>query len=393
MKNLLTFCVAALMLVGYQIFAGNVDDYYKVITEKGVDPKIFVREKLELYDLILFDDALHSAAEPFDFYRDYLETYPETVDYVFLEVVPINVQPEIDSFLNHEEMDIRILQKVFQADFGYGWMYQTYLDLFTTIWQINRELPEGEKIRIIGVDQPVYWEGLHNREDYNLFQKSLTGRDYFMYKIIMENLKGFKEGLKGLYLTNTRHAYKGIKNASGNFYWNTGTFFHQWHPGKTYSVRIHNVSLYIEMVYENKENTSTEGLDRMEYKWVRMDDGKWDEAFARNNNLPVAFDMEGNAFGQTAYIGNHMADAQTGQIMYDAYDGLIFLAPLEELHFSARTDFYFTKQFREELRHRVEIINGYRLPEFLQKQDCATVDEFIEKLSEPVPRSKNTLVK
>ena len=37
---------------------------------------------------------------------------------------------------------------------------------------------------MIGVDQPIYWEGIHSKEQYNIFSESLMARDYFMFKVI-----------------------------------------------------------------------------------------------------------------------------------------------------------------------------------------------------------------
>ena len=67
-----------------------------------------------------------------------------------------------------------------------------------------------------------------------------------------------------------------------------GTFLHRWHPGKTYSLRIHNLSLFIEAERPEGEAAvrTTEGMERMEYHWGRMADGLWDSAFAALGDRP-----------------------------------------------------------------------------------------------------------
>ncbi|MFP4548141.1 MAG: hypothetical protein ACLFQM_08405 [Fidelibacterota bacterium] len=393
MRRFFITVTLALLILANLCFSQTVEDYIKVIEEKGREPVAFITEKLADYDLIIFDDALHASVEPFDFYCDYLKKNPTTIDLVFLEVVPMTATTCIDSFLNNPTKDISLLKPVFQQDFRYGWRYETYLDLFNIVWDINQNLPEGEKIRIIGVDQPIYWEGLHSREDYNLFQQSLSARDYFMYQQILKNMDDFKTGKKGLFLTNTRHAYKGIKNKDGKFHWNSGTFFHQWHPGKTYSVRFHNMILNISAEKKNVKNASMEGLDQLVYKWVRMDEGKWDKAFAENDNNPVAIPFENTIFGQHPYFGNHMANAMPGQTMADAYDALIFTDSLEETKFSAQTNFFYDEEFKQEVARRVRIIHEHDLPEFLQNNEVGSVEEYVEKLAEYVPEKPNPLIK
>ena len=277
----------------------------------------------------------------------------------------------------------------FQDDFsGYGWRYQTYLDLLSAIWDINKTLNVEEKIKVIGVDQPIYWDAIHNRKDYEIFQQSLIARDYFMYKIITQVLKDFGTGQKGIFLTNTRHAYKGVRNRQGNLYWNAATFFNQNHPGKSYSIRIHNVALFIESV-KSTGAVSTEGLDRVSYKWVRMEGGKWDKAFAAMGNKPVAVPLAGNAFGRSGYVGNHMLDVQTGQTMQDAYDAIVFLAPIEELHFSARLNFIFTTEFKKELARRIMITSNNDTSSLFKKNEVANMQEYIEKLGRYEAMSKN----
>ena len=197
----------------------------------------FVNNLLDYVDLLVFDDALHLAKEPFDFYQKLIrnDQFKRKVKYIFIEVFSITSQPHIDKYFNSLIKDNTILLPVLQNDYsGYGWRYKTYLDLLGTIWDVNSQLSESEKIQVICVDQPIYWNGIQTRKDYDLFQQSLVGRDYFMYKIISQTLDNFKSDRKGVFLTNTRHAYKGIKKTNGEFYWNTGTFLHQWHPKKSY---------------------------------------------------------------------------------------------------------------------------------------------------------------
>lgn len=371
----------------------TTEDYFKVIQDQGQPPVRFVQEVLSNYPLIIFDDALHNAYEPFEFYRELLEDSNTNLHYVFLEAFGINSQADIDTFMNAEVEDSTLLLKVFQDSFsGYGWRYQTYYDLMSSIRKLNLERPSGHKIKVISVDQPIYWEGIHTRKEYNTFQESLIGRDYFMYRIILSRMEKFKGEKKGIFLTNTRHAYKGIRNKEGAFYWNTGTFFHQWHKDKTYSIRIHNVTLSRLEKKASQDNQTTDGLSRFEYSWVKMDDGKWDQAFERNENKPVAFSLKNNLFGASAYIGNHMLDAKGGQTMYDAYDALLFLAPLEELHFSAKVDFINTPHFKEELKRRITILEDGNIEAFLSRNDVQSLDEYIEQKLGAAPVTKNTLL-
>ncbi len=393
-KILLTFFIFV-SLNSYAQENKLISNYMEVLDKTGQEPVKFVNNLLDEYDLIVFDDALHLAKEPFDFYQKLIRNnqFKGKVKYIFIEAFSITSQPYIDSYFNSVVKDSTILLPVFQNDYsGYGWRYKTYLDLLGTIWEVNSQLSESEKIQVICIDQPIYWSGIQTRKDYNLFQQSLVGRDYFMYKIITQTLDDFKSGEKGVFLTNTRHAYKGIKKSNGKFYWNTGTFLNQWHPRKSYSIRLHNVNLSIQSKLDSKSNSSTEGLDKVSYSWIRMDNGLWDKAFKENGNVPIAISLEKNIFGKSAYVGNHMLNVADNQTMYDAYDGLIFLAPLEELHFSAEVDFIYTDSFIQELKRRIMLLQEDQLSSFLIENGVDSLDDFIKKLVKYKEPKKNTLV-
>jgi hypothetical protein len=350
---------------------------------------------LNEYDLIIFDDALHSAKEPFDFYQKLVKDsfFKRKVKYIFIELFSIASQKNVDEYLNSSVRDSTLLLPVFQNDYtGLGLRYKTYLDLLSTIWQENKKLPYSERIKVICVDQPIYWEGIKTREDYNIFQKSLIGRDYFMYKVISQTLNNLKSGEKGVFLTNTRHAYKSLKRSNNDLYWNTGTFFNQWHPGKSFSVRIHNVNLFIKARLAIKSLSSTEGLDEISYSWIRLENGLWDKSFKEKGNIPLAFSLKDNIFGKTAYVGNLMLNVADNQTMYDVYDGLICLAPLEEWHFSAKTDFIYTNSFKKELKRRIQLLKGELLDSFLKEEGVSTIDDYIEKLVIFQESKKNALV-
>ncbi len=382
------------IIVGQQI---SLSTFTKTIQEEGEEPIVFVKNKLDKCDLIVFDDALHSALEPFEFYQDLIkeQAIADKLDYLFIEVFNTNSQPYVDKYFNSQKKDSTLLFKVFQDDYsGYGWRYKTYLDLLSTAWDINNGRPDSSKINVVAVSPPIYWEALHTWEDYEIFQNSLNSRDYFMYHLILSKLGRFKNTKKGFFLTNTRHSYKNVKNKDGDLYWNTNTFFNQMNPGKTYSIRIHNVFLSREKLKKNpNDRTSTEGLSEYVYKWVLSENGIWDSAFSANENKPVALDLQNNVFGKSGYLGNHMPEVLDGSTMYHAYDGLIFLKPIDELHFSAQVGFIYTKEFKAELKRRIILLEGDNLANIVRETNAANVDEYIGQITREKPIMKNNLLK
>ena len=401
MKSFVIPVILAGMLVGSPAVAGidpQLQPYLDALATQGRPPVEFVIDRLDEYDLLLFDDGWHTASEPFEFYETLIRSpeFRARARYVFVEVLPVNQQPHVDAYLRSDPEDRTLLYPAFQNDLGgTGWPLESYFRLFHAIHEVNRGLAPDERIRVVAVNAPTYWPGIRTPGDLALFRKSLAGNDYTMYRIILGELDGFESGRRGIFLTNTRHAYKRIKDREGRPFGNTGTFFHERHPGRTYSIRIHNLALSVEREKTADENTpeTTAGMERMVFRWVRMADGLWDSAFDAAGGEPVAVPLEGNAFGGDPYIGNVMHKASPGQTMYDANDAVIFLAPLESLHNTAYVDYIYTPDFKKELARRYRILyTAQQLDDLMERNGVGTLEALIDvesaaRPAAPIPQA------
>lgn len=381
------FSFVFLYLIALNSF-GQQDDlkkFEKAIHKFGTKPMDYVTNRLEKSDLLVFDDGFHSALEPFIFYEDMVKNkvISEKLDFIFIEVFHMDTQDNLDAYFAAPEKDFSLLHEVFQNDYsGYGWPYESYLNLLSVIWDIRQTPSLKNKLQVIAVSPPIYWKAIETRRDYDVFLKTLDSRDYFMYHEINTSMENFKQGKKGVFLTNTRHAYKNIKNKEGETYWNTNTFFNHFNPGRTFSIRFHNLFLSIveKRVGEPSKN-SAEGLENFEFNWVQAANGLWERAFLNNNQLPVGLGLKNNVFGKTPYLGNHALNMQKQTLMSDAYDGLIFLKPVEEMKKSERTAFFITEEFKKELKRRIEILEGEGLSDFLKTNNAGSLEEWIDTFS------------
>ena len=361
----------------------------------GREPIAFVLEKLEGHDLVVLDDALHTLVEPFAFYQRLVREpgFRERARFVFLEGVPLNQQGHIEAYLAAPAEDPPLLYPAFQNSIGGdGFPYATYFDLLRTVYEVNRSLPDSERLRVVAVGSPTYWSEIRTPRDLEVFRQGLDAYDYTMYAMIRSTLGS--DG-KGIFLTNTRHAYQAIRHADGSLYWNATTYFHEREPGRAYSIRFHAPQLVIERLREDTTATrTTHGMERMEYRWDRIEGGAWDRAF-RDHGEPVAVPLEGTAFGEAPYVGNHMLDVAPGQTMADAYDAVIFLAPLEELHQTAFVGSIYTPEFRPELARRLALLNSEEdLAAFIAESGASDLEGAIARAyvahpQEPLPQSQD----
>lgn len=325
----------------------------------GREPIAFVLDQLQSHDLVVFDDGLHTLVEPFEFYQRLVRepAFRERARFVFLEAVPLNQQSHIEAYLAAPAEDARLLYPAFQNSIsGDGFPYATYFDLLRTIHEVNRPLPDSERIRVVAVGSPTFWSDIRTSRDVEVFRQGLDAYDYTMYSMIRSTLES---GGKGIFLTNTRHAYQAIRHADGSLYWNATTYFHEREPGRAFSIHFHAPQLVIESVREDTTAArTTQGLERINYRWDRMEDGAWDRAFRDAGSTPVAVPLAGTAFGRAPYVGNHMLDVAPGQTMANAFDAVIFLAPLQDLHQTAFTGSIYTPEFRTELARRLTLLNS-----------------------------------
>ena len=353
----------------------------KDLSKHGKDPTKYVLDKIHKHDLLVFDDGFHHAEEPFLFYEELVRNpeFSKNLDFIFIEVFHTDAQESLDLFFDAPSKEFSILYEVFQHDYsGYGWPYESYINLLSTIWDVKHQIHEISRLKVIAVSPPIYWEAIQSKKDYDRFLKTLDTRDYFMYHTILMQMENFKKGKKGIFLTNTRHAYKIIYNQSGEPYWNTNAFFDHFYPEKTFSIRFHHLFLSVVKKKEViQEHNTSEGLENFEFSFIQAANGLWEKAFCKNQGLKVGLDFKHTAFGRTPYLGNHSLNIQKNTLMSDAYDGLIFLAPVEKIGKSRRTVFFITESFKLELKRRIEILQGDNLQEFLNASNVTSLGDWI----------------
>ena len=86
------FCMGFLLTASHRVAHAQqpckLESYTEVIRQQGREPVDFCRQLLEKYDLLVFDDALHNAEEPFRFSVPLLQDtlLQQKIKYVFVAV-------------------------------------------------------------------------------------------------------------------------------------------------------------------------------------------------------------------------------------------------------------------------------------------------------------------
>lgn len=383
-------CIIFLSLASVASIASPLDPFVRAV-KTGAEPVKYVLARMDQHPLIIVDDVLHNLKDPWDFYTRLVQDpgFQKRTPTIFLEALCTNAQPSIDAFLNSPQESLSLLAPAFQISYDeYGWRYQTYVDFLRAVRNVNQRLPEEKRLKVVAVSPPVWWNGFSKMDDVSTFRDSLGSRDYAMYQTIRDGLDNFGPGKRGIFLTNTRHAYTGVHKKDGTLFWNTGTFFRKWHPGKSWSLRFHSVTLIIEAEKKVQQGSlgSAAGTDRMVYRLDRIAKGLWDSAFLANGNKPAAFDIRGNAFGKTPYVGNHQLASRAGETMADAYDGVLFFSPLEKQSFAASTNIYVDDAFMAESARRYRVSRSEKeIQDDLASEKVGSVEELVRQVLKPRP--------
>jgi len=356
--------------------------YSSQLAARGEAPEAFVLERLRDHDLIVFDDGVHTSADAFDFYIELVRSreFQELAPVIFLEVLPSNRQAALDAYFSTYPEDPSLLYPAFQDDFG--WPYQSYFDLLHEIYRVNRTLPAGKTIAVKAVSTPSLWGEIRGPADW-AYKVDIAplARDYFMYALIFDGLDGFRSGRKGIFLTNTRHAYTHLKFPDGGPVKSTTGFFNLWRPGRAYSIRIDAPVLVIRAHKAAAGGAKTAaGMEDYDFGWGRTADGLWDDAFRAYGARPVAIPLADTAFGDAPYLGNLMLSVAKGQAMRDAYDAAIFLKPFEAMRKTAKTGAIYTPAFRRELERRYRLSRTpAELAKMLKDDGVRTLRDYVAK--------------
>ncbi len=138
---------AALLALQLDSIAGYVEEHQ----ERAIDALI---EAARAHQVLIVGDV-HPAAAPKRLLSELLpELYARgLVDALALEV-PMTQQPAIREYLGSDPEDLQILfdhPLVLRAHWGAS---REYLDIYRTVWRLNRESPIGRRIRILAIDAP-----------------------------------------------------------------------------------------------------------------------------------------------------------------------------------------------------------------------------------------------
>jgi len=323
----------------------KLTEYVDFLQTQNTSAKDYVLGLFDKYNIVVLCERHHAEMTQYDLIFDIVSDsrFTSQGGQIMMEVGVSNLEERLNAFLQNdtlsdEKVEYNILNIIRYNDYYPLWEMTNYPVFIKKLHNLNKTLPQKEKITIHPVDLPFSWTDITSKKQYKIIMVStdLTRDDIMgeqMQKIIEEN-----PDKKFLIIMNAYHSWFvpekygaswWVKNAAGE---------------KAVNVLLSNT-------------------------WVGTltDEGKWDAAFKMANKENLGFDLENTPFGQTDFLKYFFKGGFVFKIdtllknhnkMQDFYHGYVFYKPIEQHILSFGYPNYISGNFKKEMNRRVKIAWG-----------------------------------
>lgn len=356
-------------------YGQELDSYVEFLKKQSQSPVDYIMNLFQKDDIVILGERDHRDTTQYDLILKLIgdNRFIENVGNVFLEVGTINQSPKLNALLKQDIADsifrkelIKILREI---EFYPLWEKFNYYQFMTGIYEINKKLPDKQKINIFLTDVAFSWEGM-TEEKYRDFITKLSvnngmGRDSIMaFNFINkfdEILTSNSDRKKALVIYNGPHSYGKFDCYGKDEYINcAGKYIIEKYPNKVANVMINWTKYAVHSVVNEP-----------------VVEGKWDAAFRVIGNPNVGFDFANSLFGNDLFDHYYKTDIPCSYAKYkDVYTGFIFYLPIEKWVCATGTPDIVDDTFAEELVRRHEVIGKKNLLAEALKQYYNMIESF-----------------
>lgn len=241
-----------------------------------------------------------------------LPDFAETVGTVFMEL-PSWRQSTMDSFMSADTLNPEYVYSIFRDEQPNGWWDRGEFEFLCDLWNINHNLPQDKKIKVVLADYQVPYSTMTSRDE----AQEMEERNTHMADIIENHINSSTDARHSLFLVGCAHAYKSHAPAlqAGKDGLTAGAQLAQ---------RLGNDNVFV--VFQHAISGDNSGRNKKPLRG-----GIFDNAFAMYGNRPVGFALKDSPFGKEPFdgIAEIKYDYRTGSYA-DNYDGYLFLHSLAD---------------------------------------------------------------
>jgi hypothetical protein len=359
----------------------GIEPYVSFLKEQKTDPVDYILGLFDTYDIVVLGERDHRDTTQYVLIEKIMsdKRFIEKVGNVFTEVGVYNRTEWANKVLHNTyasdgdfEKELRILYR--ELDFNPIWEKYNFWMFLKSIYKINSNLPEEQKINIHFTDVTFDWSTCRKTSEYKQFEDmiknerrdSIMGENFMKYYNRILNDKNTSRK-KALAIYNSPHSYQGYSYSYDDDkvereVKSTASYLFKAYPNRVANVMINWFIFHIE---------SGNNL---------IDQGKWDAAFKVLGNPEVGFNFEGSPMGDCSF------DHYPGGIQKkykDIYTGFIFYKPIHEWRIVAGIPDLIDDDFLPELMERYKIISPQKKkdPQYLKSYfNTKQVYEFHENM-------------
>ena len=328
--------------------------YIEFINNQKTDPVDYVFELFSKYDIVILGERDHRDTTQYILIEKIMSDprFIENVGHVFTEVGVCNQTDNANKILkssyNSEKDFTKELRNLYRnIDYEILWEKYNYWYFLNSIYRINKDLPQSDKISLHLTDVPFDWNECQDfitRKEFFQKIRSSNNRDIIMgFNII----KGFDQILqdnkeqrkKALVILNRPHSYQ-------NYICTHRT------KGELYP--LNSAASYVFDYYPNNVANIMINWCKLQDNDYYIADGKWDAAFHFLGNKSVGFDMINSPFGDDLF--DHYVKPIVDNTQYkNIFTGFIFYLPVQDWVLSVGIPDIITEDFHIELMRREHI--------------------------------------
>jgi len=281
-------------------------------------PFDYVVDKFKDHDLVIIGEYHH--IQQYVCFIDQLipRLYSEAgVRFIGCEFFASSCQKDIDKLVNGDEYDNALETQIIResaVNAGFMWPYEEYIEVFKTVWKLNKNITEkSERFSIIFMAPDINWHNIHygNEEEKKTAMLQFMEADKLYADPIIKEFDNNHH--KGLVWCGATHAVTRLKgNPKRGPEIRCGGYLYKQYRDKVFHIELHGFWYY----RGRDESYALNGLlDKV----------------LNEHNKPIGFDLIGSPFATLELPTDFIWAVNNPSAKFRDYcDGYIWLLPLEK---------------------------------------------------------------
>ena len=202
----------------------SIASYVSFIDKQKLSAKDYIISLFDRYDIVVFCERTHEELTQYELFSDLFSDsrFYNQVGDIFMELGGSNYDDEINNYLfsenlSQEQSNKKALEIQRNAMWYPLWENYNYHFLLTSLYQINKALPEQKKIKLHPTDIAIHWNEIKTASDVKakIVNRAVQfGRDSVIanniISYIIKNNASSAKRKKYFIILNSAHATRGV---------------------------------------------------------------------------------------------------------------------------------------------------------------------------------------